>query len=318
MAYSTGSTIIDDDYNLFATGTTTGSPNHTVANVNTVWGSGSTDAGYGQASTLSSVSAGTTITATQWSNMLARITSAANHQGSSITAISSPSVGTTISAYSALSTNINTIYGNRLNAAASGTDITSTVTTTTAWSTQATCDRTVTFSSGTAMRYFFNAGGMIRLSFSRSGGSSTNQNTGWSNLLTACGTLVFTGYGESITIAGTTYTGTTKIGGSGTPNVQLFNTGILDGVSGTFYTFFRQYVSEYLYTASYIQIDARYNSAGTLNFACDLYDVGNVGTGSDTVDGTLSSTITIRPPSTTYITGTWGTPSNSAASWVVT
>lgn len=317
MTYSTGSQIIDDDYNLFATGGTTGTPNDAVANVNTVWGSGSSDKGYGQSGTLSAVSAGTTITATQWSNMLARISSAANHQGSSITAISSPSVGTTISAYSALSTNINTIYGNRLNAAASGTDITSTVTTTTAWSTQATCDRTVTFSSYTAMRYFFNAGGMIRLSFLRSGGSSTNQNLGWQSLLQACGTLVFTGYGTTATIAGTSYTGTTKIGGSGTPDVQLFNTGILDGTINTFYTFFRQYASQYLYTANYIQIDARATTSGTLNFACDLYDVGNIGTGSDTVDGTLSSTITIRPPSTTYLTSTWGTPSNSAASWVV-
>ena len=51
---------------------------------------GSRDSGYGQTNTVSSVSADTTITATQWTTLLARITSAATHQGSSITSISSP------------------------------------------------------------------------------------------------------------------------------------------------------------------------------------------------------------------------------------
>ena len=89
MAYTTGDTILDNHYNDFAT------------SVNAVWGSGSGDSGYGQTDTVSSVSAGTTITAAQWTTLLARISSAASHQGSSITSISSPSAGDTISAYAA-------------------------------------------------------------------------------------------------------------------------------------------------------------------------------------------------------------------------
>ena len=53
MAYTTGDTILDDHYNGF------------VASINSIWGSGSGAAGYGQTSTLSTVSAGSTITATQ-------------------------------------------------------------------------------------------------------------------------------------------------------------------------------------------------------------------------------------------------------------
>jgi hypothetical protein len=103
MAYTSGDTILDNHYNDFAT------------SVNAVWGSGSGDSGYGQTNTVSSVSAGTTITASQWTTLLARISSAASHQSSSITSISSPSAGDTISAYAALSGNISTITTNRLN-----------------------------------------------------------------------------------------------------------------------------------------------------------------------------------------------------------
>ena len=76
MAYTTGDTILDDHYNDFAT------------SVNAIWGTGTGDAGYGQGTTVSAVSAGTTVTATQWTTLLARISSIASHQSSSITAIS--------------------------------------------------------------------------------------------------------------------------------------------------------------------------------------------------------------------------------------
>ena len=67
MAYTSGDTILDDHYNDFRT------------SVNAIWGVGLNDQGYGQTNIVSSVSAGTTITATQWTTLLARITSAANH-----------------------------------------------------------------------------------------------------------------------------------------------------------------------------------------------------------------------------------------------
>ena len=90
MAYQTGDTILDDEYNVFATGLAAGGSTDS-ANLNNVWGTGQADRGYGQSTILSAVTAGSTVTATQWATLLARITSAADHQGSSITAMSSPS-----------------------------------------------------------------------------------------------------------------------------------------------------------------------------------------------------------------------------------
>ena len=61
MAYTSGDTILDDHYNDFAT------------SVNAIWGSGSGDKGYGQTNTVSSVSAGSTITASQWTTLLSTV-----------------------------------------------------------------------------------------------------------------------------------------------------------------------------------------------------------------------------------------------------
>ena len=230
MTYSTGSLIIDDDYNIFATGNASGTGDNNVANLNTVWGTGTGDKGWGQSSPISAVSAGSTITATQWTTLLNRMVAEANHTNTSITTITNPSVGDTITAYSALSTNITNIFNGRNNAAAVGTTITANgvATRSTAWATSLTATHTITFASADAMRYWFNAGGRITWAGARSGGSVNDKNTSWTNLLTACGTINWTTGTSTQTIAGTSYTGTTKIGGSGSPTTLLTTTGFYD------------------------------------------------------------------------------------------
>lgn len=52
---------------------------------------------------------------------------------------------------------------------------------------------TVSFSSASQARYFFNSGSTIDFTSSRAGGSSTQQNTSWTNLLSAAGTVKFGG-----------------------------------------------------------------------------------------------------------------------------
>jgi hypothetical protein len=48
MTYTAGQLILDDEYNIFVAGNATfGSLNHGVANLNTVWGEGFGDKGYG-------------------------------------------------------------------------------------------------------------------------------------------------------------------------------------------------------------------------------------------------------------------------------
>ena len=56
-----------------------------------------------------------------------------------------------------------------------------------AWSSLATCTISATFSSAEKARAFFNSGGTISFTSSQSGGSVTNQNTSWRNLLSSVG-----------------------------------------------------------------------------------------------------------------------------------
>lgn len=323
MAYSSGSTILDDDYNIFSTGNAAGTGDNTIPNVNTLWGNGSaiSGRGWGQSGTLSPVTAGTTVTATQWAALINRITTIANHTGTSITSISVPNIGNTIEAYSALSTNITSIFNDSQSAVANGTDSTTTNSTTSSWSSSAVLVKTFTWANADQMRYFFGAGGMIRLGLSRTGGTSSPQNTAWTNFLTAMGTSVMTGASSSKTIAGTSYTGFTKIGGSGTPdtiNVVYGQNYFVNSLTpATYYTLLEQTDTGYLYTANVAKIEAQINAAfEVLTFRITLTDDSTGG--SDLVDGTLSASWTVRPPSTTYISSTWGTVTANSPSWTLT
>ena len=58
MAYTAGDTILDDEYNTFATGNAAGTGDNGTANLNTLWGTGTGDYGYGETgSVIAAVSA---------------------------------------------------------------------------------------------------------------------------------------------------------------------------------------------------------------------------------------------------------------------
>lgn len=325
MAYSAGSIILDDDYNTFATGSADGTPTQGTANLNSVWGTtGTVDYGYGQSGDLATVTAGGTVTATQWANMLSRLTTIANHQGTTITPITTPNAGDVISAYAALSSNITSAWSSKLNAAGNGSDNTITSVNTDTWDVSATNTLTVAFASAAQLRYFFNAGGNLRLSFSLTGGSDA-KSIEWGDLLTQCGTIVVCGSATSKTIDSVTYTGTTKIGGSGTATILATGTGAQD-YTAVATTIFQQYADTAPYTDNYVRIQATL-SGSTITFSVLLQDdaadeltdpAGGDISADDIVDGTLTATATVRPPSTTYLSDTWGTVTPSWAGWTVT
>ena len=314
MTYSAGNTIIDDDYNIFATGNAAGSGDDSVANINSVWGTGSTDKGYGQTTTLSAVSAGNTVQATSWATLIARNESLAAHQGTSITTISQPSAGNTVEAYAALSANVTATYNSRNNAAAEGSDSTVTSSSTAGWNNSATLSKTFTFPSANQLRYFFNAGGQIRISWSRAGGTSSSQNTSWTNLLSASGTLVLTGAAASKTINTVAYTGLTKIGGSGSPTTLVTTEGAY-ALNATPSLNFKQ-VPSAPYGSN--EIEVSYSISGNvITIYTDLSDdyAPPDPASPDNIDGTLSQVSTIRNPSTSNLTNTWGTVSQNSPSW---
>ena len=83
------------------------------------------------------------------------------------------------------------------------------------WNKQATAQLIVTFGSANEARYFFNSGGEIRFSSSRTGGTVTPQNSAWSSLLTTIGTQSFKA-GSSV---GSGLTGLTFYSLTSTPTI---------------------------------------------------------------------------------------------------
>jgi hypothetical protein len=316
MTYSAGSTIVDDDYNIFATGNAAGTGDAAVANINTILGVGDDERGYGQSGALGSVTVGETVQATSWASLLTKNTLLANHQGTTITSITNPTSGNTISAYAALSANVTATFNGKLDAAGSGSDSTVSSVTTTSWNTSSTLSKTFTFASRNQLRYFFNTGGMIRLSWSRTGGTTSSQNTAWTDTLTAAGTIVLTSDGASKTIAGVAYTGTTKIGGSGTNQILLTANGIYD-IASTPAIYFKQ-IPPSGYGDNEIEVSMSIPADGTvLTILTDLsddYTPPDPGS-PDLVDGTLTQVTTIRYPSTTYLADTWGTVTQNSPTW---
>ena len=319
MTYSSGSLIVATDYNGFANDTA-------GANVNSIWATGSTDSGYGQ-SALATVAATNTITATQWASLVNTISSIASHQGTTITARTAPTAGNLISILAALNTDLTNCTTNRGNAIANGTQYTgwtgtnSKTTATSGASWTITFTNTVTFASAAAARYFFNAGGRIKIDVAKSSTGATGDPE-WNDLSTTlCGDIYITGGTATQTISGASYTGTTKVGGTGTPTTLATTTGWYDLTAGAAATIvYKQFADTAPYTSNYIQhAIAKGASSDTLVITTtwvavdgDPISGGTAPTGA--TPGTAPCTIvTYFPPSSTYLTtAAWGTPTVAA------
>lgn len=324
MTYSSGGLIQAVDYNGFVS-TTAG------ANVNDIWATGATDKGYGQTA-LATVAAAGSITAAQWASLVNTLSSMGSHQGTTITARTAPVAGNTISILAALNTDLTTLTTNRGNAAASGAQFTgwtgtSSKTTatgsgSTAWT--ITFTHTITWASANAARYFFNAGGRIKWETSKTA-DVTAADTEWNDLAnTLVGDIYITGGTATQTIAGTAYTGTTKIGGTGTPTTLLTTTGWYDLLT-TDTIIYKQFADTSPYTGQFIQISARTATSGTQLVLTTVWtDPGGSAAGSsDDISGGTATTgitfgtapatvVTYFPPSTTYLSAAWGTPTVAA------
>ena len=180
MSYSQGGTIDAAHYNTFV-GT---SPSSITFRINTVWAVGSGSAGYGQTA-ISQVSAGSTITATQWASLINTLNSLRTHQSAGgYTPFSAPVAGNKINHSSTLYEEIvagytlrmGSDFGNSAVVAGSGL-----ATTWTSGSTSSTLTRAfgvrATFASADQARYFFNSGGRLKLNVSGAQSASTTART---------------------------------------------------------------------------------------------------------------------------------------------
>ena len=308
MSYAQNGLIEATDFN-----TLVGTNPDTGANkLNTTWATGGTTAGYGQTA-VAQVAGGDTVIATgQWNALVANTASAAAHSGSSITAVTAPSSGGTVTYLSAIPTNLTTIYTNRRNAAAVGSTTTSTATRGTSWENGLTFTHTVTFANGDAARYFFNSGGQIKMTASHPTGSGINLL--FSDLASNSGTVVQSAPNSgTVSIASVNYSGITRVGGGGNAPTVDANKGYF-GLTTSNATVYTQTASSGPsgYLSSFIRYITKSN--GTQGSNGDTGSVVTIYTVFDEIPNELVAnagtavTLTLQAPETTNLSASWGTP----------
>ena len=324
MTYSSGGLIQASDFNTFQT------------NLNAIWSPGTGDSGWGQTA-ISAVSTSGVVTATNWSTLVANLATAGSQTSTTITSRAAPTAGTLISILANVSADITSCTTNRANAASTGTEVgyasgttsktTATGAGTTAWT--ITFTHTVTFGSADATRYFFNAGGRIRLQFGKSS-TGTDIDADWNTFAGYPGSLYLTGIAGSKTIAAVAYTGTTRIGGSGGTQTTLSTATGWYALTGTPTTIFLLTNNNAPYTGETIGVTATATSSTVLTLVTTWTQpaVSGAGQTNNITGGTApalgatsigaatapTTLCTYFPPSTAQgLSATWGTPTIAAS-----
>jgi hypothetical protein len=169
------------------------------------------------------------------------------------------------------------------------------------WASSTVFEGRINFGSNARFRGFWNAGGKIVFNASRSGGSSTNHNTSWTNLLSSLGSVVLRR--TSMAQTGQTATGTYSNNGQ----LGVYGSGIGTGYT-TVFTLEDSGNPTPSYRPNDYRIDLRYDSANMfsatyVDFRIVLSDDHlPIGAGPDFIDGALSLNCDIFYPFTNSAT----------------
>ena len=249
MGYVAGQTILDDEYNTFVNSSS--SPygyNHFA-------GTGALNYGLGQTEIATNV-AGDTITAAEWNSLFTGMDNIANHTNDTLTSTAARSAGDTIAVKSALEADLATLAASVAAGCTSATAISAgselrSSTSSTRWNGSHIVEHSITFASNNALRWFFNAGGTMRMTFTRNsngGGSATSKDSSVDELISAVGNFDLK-------------SGVSTRSGSGE---TVTTNGLANGVFdlGTGYTVLLKLTqSSGTYTSMYIDIQAKLNAA---------------------------------------------------------
>ena len=279
--------------------------------------------------TFNVLSAQSLVTAKQWASLVNNLSAAGSQTSTTLTARTAPVAGAAISVLPNVATDITSVTTRRGYSAGTVTttptwtgDISKTTPTgalNSAWNIGFTT--TVTFPSADQARYFWNAGGLVRVRMSKTGGDEI-LDPDWNNFVATVGDLYISGRVNNAdqVIAGVTYSGLTRIGGSGTPSPFLTTTGWYQLTSSPANLFF---LTSSVTNDSYILLYASASASTTLLLTTvwvqdgrDPGDEVNIDGGTATTSpftsfGTapavLVNVITPSPFSGPLI-NTWGTP----------
>ena len=282
MGYVAGELIKDDEYNTFVASSS--SP----FGYNHIAGTGSGQHGLGQTE-LAQVSAGDSneIKAASWNSLLAGIDNIANHTNDSMTTRGQVTAGDQIKIKSNVATDLATqaasVAGGCVNAtaltesselqsAASGTR----------YSATHVVELSTTFASGNNLRFFFNAGGKIRIKLTRTGNggsSATSKDASVDELITAMGNFDI---GAQVS---------TRSGSGETLTTDGFANGV-DDLGTSYTTIFKITQASGTYTTMFIQGEAKVDNAtyGTAVTVTVKMTINDVDSGDAAFDsGNLSS-----------------------------
>jgi len=234
MSYAVGATISNSDYNGLLNNTAANIPNAGVAarGINYIAGTGAGEYGLGQTE-LNSVGATDTITAAQWNSLFTFMNNIQNHTNiSALTSTTAASAGDVIALKSALTTDL-TALASAVAGGSTGADALTTSlalqTVTTAsegWDSTATQEVSVTFGSANKMRWFFNAGGKVRITVGTTEASVNPKDQAFKDLGTALGNLDIGAHSLNRSGTGETSTSYAETSGgffdlTGTPDVYV-------------------------------------------------------------------------------------------------
>jgi len=250
MAYTAGDPILDDEYNTFVNASS--SP----FGLNHFAGTGALNYGLGE-SAVATVSAGDTINASHWNTLFTNMSTIAGHTGDTLTSRSAVSAGDAIAIKAAVAADLATLAAS----VAAGSPNTSAVTTSSTlqapassstWYNSFTTQVSATFASANAMRFFFNAGGKIRIDPVRTGNGGTDGASGkdakWDDLYNAVG---------NFDILSTTCE---RSGSGETQDSFASSTGFYD-LTTSYQTLLQLSDDTYPYTANNVKFEAKLNAS---------------------------------------------------------
>lgn len=189
--------------------------NSVQSDIDSILGTGTSNFGYGQPVLSNQVDESNSVTVNEYAALRFDIINAYKHLFNSLPPdVDAQTIGATVRFDSAppdaapisyWASVVNSISTNRLALAVSGQRVTvnhGTTNFSSAWgasaplgspSPQLSCQVDVEWTTSEQARHFFNAGGSIQFTSTRTGGSSSAQNTSWTTLLSTAGTRVFGG-----------------------------------------------------------------------------------------------------------------------------
>lgn len=263
-----------------------------------VLGTGSGQSGYGQSVASSNVVSGDLIRLTNWSNLRTDLVKARQHQTGTAVGSSTATDGlnlqvplTTLVITEALRNQYNlfadTVVANKFTIGAGqfSPETLLVSTRTDQWNGTLTNVVTVQFSSATHTRNFFNAGGTVLLTSSRTGGAETgtDKDPTWSIMLNQSGTITFSAVSTS---------------SNGSSPGDIFSGGYFS-LTTSDQTIYHKAPLSGSYTVNDYYIYARVSSGGDQVIFTMVYqdDAGPNPNYDENVTGTLTNTVQMNRPS---------------------